>query len=328
MANNHGRPLILVGVKLGQLHENMMAFCIELAQRTKANLKLVHFCEPWNSSSWIAAYPEDTNMLELTRFAELKHLEFNQGQMNALVESLPKDLSIQSRVIFGSPIEGLHQEAKQSHASLMVCGSSEQDSNFLLSGFSTAIGLMASSSIPVLVVPEQTERPIMSPEPVILICDDMSEQMDRLIPEAVNLARMLSKRAKIVHLNVCSISDKEIENLQEYVAEAMSAGIVKHDPNYSARSALKQTTAIIEKRLRERFFHFAPQGAIPEERYQSLCVTGGVVPAILRIASEVGAEFIVLGKHEFLHQKPFKLGKVPFRSMLGLKQPILLVPPS
>lgn len=318
---DHPRPEFILGVKLGNIPDNLIDLAVYLTRQTYATLRVVHFCEPWASSSWISAYPEGGASIDMARYAEMKYLEETQTSMNLFVHTLPHDIRIQSQVIFGNPIDGLLEEAERHHASLIFCGAKQNDSRLLFSGFSTAVGLMAAAERPVLVVPDGTtwkEKDVYT----ILICDDLSAEGETVIRAATRFGNTL-KKARYVHLHVCNINDEEMENMADYVAEAMFTGIVRHDPHYSPRFALKDAMKHTNAILRERFM---TQSEAPDAEYYARCSGTPVIGAILGQEEEWDVDFTILGHHQALHPKPLHFGKVPFRSMVGLRRPVLLVP--
>lgn len=315
------QPTFILGVKLGNIPDNLIETAVFLTRQANATLRVVHFCEPWASASWISAYPEGGASIDMARYAEMRYLEETQTSMNGFVSTLPRDVRLESQVIFGNPIDGLIDEAKEHRASLIFCGAKSHDSKFFLSGFSTAVGLMAASSRPVMVVPDAAQWKEKETY-TILICDDLSAEGEAVIRAATRFGGTL-KKVRYVHLHVCNVEEEELENMADYVAEAMFTGIVRHDPHYSPRFALKDAIKHAAIVLRERFM---TQGEAPDAPYEARCVGGPVVQAILKQEEEWDVDFTALGHHEMLHPKPFHLGKVPFRSMVGLQRPVLLVP--
>lgn len=311
----------ILGVKLGNIPENLIETAVYLTRQSNATLRVVHFCEPWASASWISAYPEGGASIDMARYAEMRYLEETQTSMQGFANTLPRDIRMESQVVFGNPIDGLIDEAQEHNASLIICGAKPNDSKFFLSGFSTAVGLMAASSRPVLVIPEAAQFKEKDTY-TILICDDFSPAGEAVIRAATRFGNAL-KNARYVHLNVANVEEEELENMAEYVTEAMFTGIVRHDPRYSPRFALKDAIKHATVMLKERFM---AQGEAPNAAYEARCVGGPVIRAIINQEEDCDVDFTVLGHHETLHPKPLHFGKVPFRSMVGLQRPVLLVP--
>lgn len=316
----------LVSIKLGEVPDNLVRHSLLLARRAKAELHLVHFCEPWSAASWMAAYPEGASAVDFASFAEARFLEQSEHQMRQLVGGVPPgDVAIQSKVILGSPIDGLEAEAERIDADMIFCGAGPEDSRLLLGGFSTAIGLMASSGRPVMVIPQKAhwhdEKAI-----TLLVCDDMGPHSDDVVDEALALGTMTGN-ARYVHLNVCSVTKRELENMSGWAAEAMSAGLIHHDPDFSVYQTVKKKADQIERELTEKFFRRPLANSVERGSYQAVCAQGPVVEVIHAHQADVRADVIVLGRHEMLHHKPLAWGKVPLRSMLTLEQSVLLVPP-
>lgn len=315
----------LVGIKLGEVPDNLVRYSLLLARRAKAEVHLVHFCEPWSATSWTAAYPEGGSSIELAKFAEARFFEQSEIAMRDFVGEVPQDVAIESKVILGSPIEGLEAEAERIDARMIFCGAGPQDSRLLVGGFSTAIGLMASSGRPVMVIPEKAHWRDET-KTTFLVCDNLGKHSAEILDEALSFGE-LTGNASYVHLNVCSVTQRELENMSGWAAEAMTAGLIHHDPEFSVYQTVKKKTENTEHQLRETFFRRPLAAHVPERAYHAVCVNGPVVACIHSQQVEWQADVIVLGRHETRHHNPLAWGKVPLRSMLTLEQPVLLVPP-
>jgi nucleotide-binding universal stress UspA family protein len=286
--------------------EKTLRFAYELTKHVKGRLRIVTVFEPTNAPPWgdvpvprdlVATRAGVYHALRVGREEALKRLKI---EIQELASRYP-DVDAQGSVVEAwDPAQGIVSEAISRNANLIVVGTSRPSYRHVYRGFSTALSLMASSQLPVLVVPEEAELKWDDRDFRILIADDLKSDSVAVVRQGLSFAAALGP-CKVEHLHV-------IEN--------SPFTFFKLDGKLELQRACREEM----KRRAKEFLQ-----AITDIEYHPEVCFGDVAETLHDILEDRPMTLIVFGRHKTFKFQPFAIGRMTANAMLELKRPVLLV---
>ena len=210
-AFNKGNLKLELGVRFDGQTEKLLAYAKDFAEKTDATLRLAHAVEPYVEQPWIhshalGAYTGSMvyENLQNTKQEATDHL----GQLvNGL--GLKK---VETNVAIGDVSDVLQADAVAAGCSMILVSSSREGKDYKLlpSGLSTALKLMHTAKVPVVVVPGTRQQFKAGERLKVLYMDDLSEQSRGALHLALEMATGFGD-VDFLHMNVCPTSRKEME---------------------------------------------------------------------------------------------------------------------
>lgn len=212
--------------------------------------------------------------------------------------------------------------AKLCRASIIVTACADSY-GLVAGGFSTAMTLMAESPVPVLAV--KADQPLdAAKSPLrILLADDLEPGSENAARQTYLLAAQHGQ-CQIRHLHIHrDFRERSRDAFKRYLKDhpalaGDSVGIDKiladersarvqrlHDRGGPFRKAVEAGKSTVEVEIRE----------------------GGVTDTLAAVLEDFNPDLVVFGRHEMLKTRPFILGRVTLRTMLGTNRPVMVVPP-
>lgn len=286
--------------------EKTLRIAHELAKQLKGSLRIVSVFEPTNAPHWgdvpiprdmMATRASMYHALRVGREEALKRLRQEIQEIAARYS----DVHAQGTVVEAwDPAQGIVSEAISRNASLIVVGTSRPSYRHVFRGFSTALSLMASSQVPVLVIPEEADLKWDDRDFRMLIADDLKSDSVAVLRQGLSFAAALGG-CKVEHLHV-------IEN--------SPLGFFKLDGKIELQRACKEEM----KRRSKGFLQ-----VIPDIEYQPEASFGDVADTLQDILENRPIKLLVFGRHKTFKFQPFAIGRMTANAMLELKKPVLLV---
>jgi hypothetical protein len=81
-----------------------------------------------------------------------------------------------------------------------------------------------------------------------------------------------------------------------------------------------------KRRVEERFAPYLEYLEASTGKYTADVVAGSARSQLSWVSQEFEPDLLVFGRHAALHHKPFALGRMPYREMLRLQRPMIVVP--
>lgn len=304
----------------------------ELCQSLGKKLCLLHVVEPWAELPHSQPFGAGDPLWNVTQAVEGNARDMARHRLEELMTLVPAGVAVKKVVVNGKPIERLGPEAMAVGTFLLLVGADFSNARFLPRGLSTALSLMVSSPVPVAVMDTKLSNSLLAPSTRgkagggksvrILLADDLGSQSESAVNFALALATALPD-SELHHVHVNALS---VESLRSGLNAAAASAHAPVNPESSAEEVYEALLTGLRSKLEGR-------GAVGREyfesaggRYTLAVVTGGVAEQIGEVSAAVNPNILVFGRHHAYYTKPFFIGRVPYRSMMALKRPIIVVP--
>lgn len=314
---------IVVGLSLNDHEDHIVHAAVSLAQRTGSQLILVHAAEPYRSYSLARegfALPYE----EIEQESNDQDLAMAQNKMETLRDSLPSSLVCETRVFRDYPEDAIEEVARSAKASLILCGFRRDSSPRFLRGMSTALGLMAHSRHPVMIVPGDRAIDFQGTPLTVLVADDMKEDGANALRGALGFCRSIDID-HIVHAHVNPMSYREINQMVEQIRIAMLEGRIPSNPAFDSHIYIEETKEQLRAVLKQRMDTLDPSFT-HEFKYRPSVRFGSTIDEIHRLTVETKSSVLIFGKHHILHRGRLSLGKVPYEAMVEPHVATIIVP--
>lgn len=315
---------IVVGVAFDENNDLFLGKAMTLAKHLQLHVHLTHVCQTWADSPLMVSFPAGYYSYSVASSIDKEELELAESKLKGVADKWRSEgLSISENVVFGSVQQGLIAEAQSERASMIVSGTNFNNDSLVWRGLSAAINLIRDSRIPVLIIPHDAHLELGKKTMTLLVCDDLSSGSDTILEVAEDFAAVIGK-SKFIHTHIADFKERELSRVGEKILQAMTLGRIPYSDKFSKDQFIKGAKEEILAKMQQRIM---PNKALSESRgttYQSEVRTGDVGTELTKIVEETKPDFIFFGHHEFIHNEPLHLGKVPFNVMLSLKKPLLV----
>lgn len=306
--------------------ESDLANYESLANLTGMKLRFTHVCDSEiNGSIYLAHSYWEANSYQLL-YSLRKLKEDNAKQLlNKNLQPLAQKMDFEKNIMAGDIATNLLADAQVNRASMIVCSAQHESYKYLMKGFSTSLQLMSEANIPVLVLPNGIDEVFFKKGLTIIIADDLEKSSLSSVIYGSELAAAIGE-AKIYHVYVT----KEENDLKDYVRklrEAMNLSQITFDPNLSEDAIIARYESSLKNKMQERKQSVSSVLKEANCSYESKILTGSVDEKLIELVHKINADLVVFGRHVAVHRKPFGIGQVPFRTMMSIKKPVMLVPP-
>ena len=311
-----GAPIVVVVDLTAEAGDTVLA-AAALARGLDSKLVLVHAFEHPFARLLKAIVPtslirpdallraeEDKFMADSARLEDLRHA----------AGAVPSE----AKLVTGRRTQAILKEVARTQAALIVVGGPGDSRGVLLEGLTTASGLAFASSVPVLVIPHG--KTINSEKPRIMIADDLRDTSLPAVAAGLELA-LAWPAAEVLHVHVNTVLRETFVTAMDHALLASSSGdkvssrFLYETCEQYFRDKLAARGRPVKLRLQQR-------GSTIDERI----VAGEADDEIEREAIRFRADLLVVGRHSDFHAGSVRLGRMPFRTMMALGMPVLIVP--
>jgi nucleotide-binding universal stress UspA family protein len=292
----------------------------DLARRLSKTLVLAHVVEPWQGRTPARPFGEQDPLWNATQAVEADARETAEQRLAALADTVDPNVVVRRRLVVGKPIEVL--TAGERDDALLIVGADFGNLRFTPRGFSTALSLMVSAPVPVLVIDTAASPELLSETPRLLVADDLGPDSEAAVEFGFALGTALGP-SEVHHVHVNGLA------LDSVAAGLEAAAATAHTPLPSTDAARDVYTALVgelKERLEGRAEGLRDYLEAAQGRYVPQIETGRVVERLGDVADQVAPDVLVFGKHHAYHTRPFFLGRVPYRAMLAHRRPVVVVP--
>lgn len=316
--------LVLAAVKVGDENHLPLRAAAQMCRRTGMRLRLVTVIETGQRPG-IRYTPYDMfdfTALDRARGDELRAKAAND--LHSLADTLEIGAPVETSVIVGDPAQGILSDAVVSGASLIVVGAAKGGHRFVPKGMSTALSLMADSSVPVLVVNDACTTELGRKSLKILVADDLSESCERAVLVAFDLAVALG-HTDVHHVHANALN---METIADTVQRMRKSRERDSDKDLGPTELWDAAQRDLHERIRSR----APIRSLFLETsggtYRPEIRNGGAEAELDKAIETAAPDLLVFGRHQSIHRRPFAIGRVPFHFMLSQNKAVLIVPPN
>lgn len=297
---------------------------VALCKRTGKTLCLVHVVEPWFDHSGSTPFGDDDPLWNVTQAVETSSRDKAKRNLDELATIVPADVRVLMRVDSGKPAERIAVIANEVGTCLLMVGVDTSNIRFVSRGFSTAMSLMVSSPVPVLVVDTAvvSGAAIFGASTRLVLADDLGPSSEAAVEFAFAFAAALG-RTDIHHVHVNGLTFSALNaGLDTARAAARSHG----DPGVDATRVFDALISDLEKRLEHRCDTSRDYLEAAGGTCRSEVLTGTVTEELGGEIESFDPHLLVLGRHHAYYTKPFFIGRLPYRAMLAYKRPLIIVP--
>ena len=302
----------------------LTTFAARLCEKLSKDLCLMHVVEPWLDSPHSVPRGENDPLWNVSQAVEKNAYELAERKLNELASEISPRVRVVKHVLRGKPVPLLMQEAFNIGSMMLVVGADVESLKYLPKGLSTALSLMASASVPVLVADGSLLHEILDDRLDILVADDLSEDAENALEFGFDLAIGQGK-ATLHHVHINGLTfDSLRSGLLSAAATSHSIGNDEKTTEIVFDSMIKGFEAQLEQRGGNERDYLENGGG----SYKPKVLTGNVAKKILEEIQTVNPAILVFGRHQAVHRQPFFMGRVPFKTMLASKIPVVIVPAS
>jgi nucleotide-binding universal stress UspA family protein len=308
-----------IGVAVGfdPMAQELVRYSSELAKKLGKDLVLLHVVEPWLGPSMTWAMGAPGTLLGAAEAFDQTTRDLAVKRLEELASGAATGVTIKKVVATGPVTEVLAEEANRLNLGLMIAGARTEKKGVGPSGFSTALSLMGAAHCPVLVVGSLGLKDLTGGLNKLFLSDDMSAQSEEACRFAYDLAKGIGS-AKVYHSHISGITKDSLKTALELSQSASHTPQVSLD---AVETVFAEVEGALGKKLKERAAKFS-QGVEPV-----VVVRSGQVQEELALAvADAKPDVLIFGRHKRVHTKPFFLGRMPFKAMLAMTTPVLVVP--
>jgi hypothetical protein len=313
---------IVVAVALDEHSEALVDSAVAICRRTSMQLRLVHVCQPEDGQSYLLPYFAHAERARLEEYLQKTAAELAARRLDDLRQRVTAEVSCSTRVMIGDPAEWINADAVSFGASMIMIGVGSAHQRFMPQAWSTALTLMAHSSLPVLVTDKGSALHLPLEGRVrMLVADDLAEDSVGVIEKALQLAGALGD-VDFHHLHASGLTEATIADALE---AAMAAAHTGSAATLSAQAMHATVKAQIRSALIKRMERLRPILEQSNGRYVDEVLFGDVQESIAEARQRIDPHILIFGRHQRIHHKPFLIGRVPFQTMVSQNKPVMIV---
>jgi nucleotide-binding universal stress UspA family protein len=313
---------ITVAVGFDRHSVPLTRYAAHLCQKLGKELCLLHVVEPWLDKPHSVPQGENDPLWNVTQAVETNASELAARRLDELATEVWPGIQITKRVAKGKSVPTLCQEAMNLGSMLLLVGADIENLRFLPKGLSTALSLMVSSPVPVLVVDTRIFKDKSPSTHRIMVADDLSQESEAALEFAFDLASSGGKTA-LHHVHVNGLT---FEALQSGLVTAAATSHSPLDKQTTADLVFQSLVSGLEGALNKRCQSQREYLEAGGGSYEASVLTGSVAKQIADHIGQIKPDILIFGRHHAYHRRPFFIGRVPYRTMLSSHIPIVVVP--
>lgn len=300
----------------------LTTFAARLCEKLSKDLCLMHVVEPWLDSPHSVPRGENDPLWNVSQAVEANAYELAGRKLDELASKVSPKVKVVKHVLRGKPVPLLAQEAFNIGSMVLLVGADVESLKYLPKGLSTALSLMASAPVPVMVADGSTLLEIKADELDILVADDLSEDSENALEFGFDLAIGQGK-ATLHHVHINGLTyDSLRSGLLSAAATSHSLGNDEKTTEIVFDSMIKGFEDQLERRGGNERDYLENGGG----SYIPKVLTGNVAKKLLEETQIAKPSILIFGRHQAVHRQPFFMGRVPFKTMLASKIPVVVVP--
>ena len=322
-ATKEPKGLAAVAIAFDDRKETLIKSALSLARRFDVALKFIHVVEPPMYDAMAVETPTMVSIPAAVIEDVARQVKERRMEMTALLERLRKThLDVSGEVIEGDAVRSIIGAALQARANMIVVACHPDGHRFVPQGFSVALSLMHEAPLPVLVVgavPIDFEQEGLK----IMVADDLQPSTREAVRKAYELAALAAK-AHLRHVHVHGDIREALKDTWRDLKDKIPG---MKDLTATPESIWREEYEARVLALRRQSMPYRLQAEKANVSIESDIRTGAVQHELQAVINEFDPHISVFGRHRFLRTKPFRIGRVPLRTMLEHQRAVLLVPP-
>ncbi len=304
--NNKG--LVICAVDFGPGTDAVLKTGISFAKQMGWRVEAVNVVTPIPTDLAGLDHPLYAPYPPLNQAIEEEIIADRQSSMEELVKRWEGRIDA-GTVRLGAVADEILALVVEKDADVIFTGISPRNFYRNLGGLSTAATLMRSSGVPVFAVPSGHTLDFQTIGLRLLVLDDLRDET----LSAVNWTAELCKHLENPHLRLTHVVGSSEGAITRGLARAWgSLGHGPIEPSEIEAYALEKLT----KRM--------PVTNLINVECE--IKTGDIRDEVLRAAHDHQADLLLFGRHHFIHQHPFHIGRMPLKAMLEGDRVVGIIP--
>jgi nucleotide-binding universal stress UspA family protein len=316
------RGRLTVAVGFDEQTSSLVDTAVSFARKFDYQLRFVNVIEGAEFDPMSIDMPGFYSVPPIVRFSDERLQAERQNQMRLLLEGLDPEVRAAGHILHGDGPRVLIADAVSSNSSAIMTACNVDSYHLMPSGFSMALTLMHEAPMPVFVVSRDAKLDFASDDFRILVADDLLDSNRETIRKAYELACAV-KNAHLRHVHVHGDFREVMRDTWMDITEKNS--FLKTNGETPDSLWAKEYNLRLEKMKKQG----QPFSGAAEENGVDINYdvrTGNVAEEVHSVVEEFKPNLIFYGRHKFWRARPFLIGRMPFRSMLQEKKPIVMVP--
>jgi hypothetical protein len=315
---------IVIATKLDKDGQDLITYSQHLFRNSLIPFRLVHVIEPRFVPGVIAGYPGDFVGSKLSQDYEDTSFSEAVTKLSAIAERVLPERECSHAVIFGRIPSAVVAEAISSKASLIVAAAGQITDKSFPYGYSTSLGLMTGSTLPVMIVPNHVSHVRNYDHLRVLVADDLSDHSRGALSMGCEFANAFSN-SELMHLHICKSTREDIKQWGEQILESMTAGRIPMDPSFRKDHYIDKVGQFYRNSLESRIGS-AKMMVEQTGKYHSSVLYGEPFEQFEQAVEKFNPDIVIFGRHEFVHARPMGIGRMPFQAMLALNRTLVIAP--
>lgn len=316
---------IVVGVEDPGSAVDLTRRVIPLAHKLDMKISVVHACVPWAGGMWIYAFPGVGNAYEMQALYEKASREGAELELKQQLNMLGANSDIDHETVIAEPAAGLIQAAERQHASMIVCEAHHASYRLLPRSVSTIVSLLASTKLPLLIMPNQRADDFQKGSLRIAVCDDLRSSSRHALAVASEVGSA-GKGNRILQLHCSDLNPVDFESFSRSYAYVNRERLELSEALPTYQEMLAITEQKLNSQMKERIEPFKQMLERANCSVEQSVLFGDVEDELSKALKRSEIDLIVFGKHQTFHDSVFNLGSLSLTAMLQFHKPILIVP--
>jgi nucleotide-binding universal stress UspA family protein len=256
---------ILVPIDFSTCSENALAFAVQLADKTNANLQLINVPVFVRSN---LETPISASFVIEEKVSQSKNrlLKLIQKVTESVHASLDQAPSIQAHVEMGQVEAAICDLAVRDQVDYIVMGTQGENSTFDKYLGSVASNVLKNAPCPVLIIPENT---VFEENLIVGYATDLSGSDTSIIRKVVALFKSFQLEMKCIHFNEKEVDNtSEMEELKSYFSESIPE-IKVGFYNLPVQDKVKDMNDFIEKKEINMLVMYKPKRSFFESIFHN-----------------------------------------------------------
>ncbi|MFW7379801.1 MAG: universal stress protein [Oligoflexus sp.] len=316
---------IVVPVQVDQANDSIIPWAVAMAKLLDKKIRLIHVVQPWVQIPSSLNYGEGTVLVSLKDAIQSSIRDQAEQDLQGLCRRFPGDVEVGYKIREGHIVDCIVAEAIEDHTSFILMSlGPPRNHRVWLEGLSTPFSVMALAPVPVMVVPPHAVEPDLNANLKILLADDLRPHTEAALKESFDLLTLLNK-AELHYVHVCDLDEGQIRFALERGERRF---LEKISPHLCVDDILQDTCRRLEDKMTRRLEQNVVHHGLAKMKCLQKVLVGDIAQQLKNYIRHESPDILVFGRHHALHQRPFSLGRLPYRMMLEHNRPIFVIPNS
>lgn len=318
------RGLVVAAVAFDGQTETVVQTALSLAKRFDMDLRFVNVVEPIFLQPWVMAMSPYYAAYPLGAAIDDEFKEKNEAKLKTLLAGIKPPRNLSGEVLLGLTNPTLIADCQNKRANLVITAYNPDSYKLTAAGVSTALGMMHEAPLPVMAVTKGFAPDFNKPGFKLLVADDLQEYTQEAVRKAYELASGL-QGCHLRHVHVHGDFREAFREKWEGMRGRFSGA---EQVDLSAETIWMNEYEARVTKAREQAAPFYKKAEMAHVRIElDVRAARNVADELYKVANDAEPDLLMFGRHRVLRTRPFLIGRMPLRTMLQMRRPVVIVPP-